>query len=152
MRGMNTHVVGRWLRSTRSPVAFAVSCALVGGLLVIVTPRGADAWKPASHLFGVESALADAVDDGRVTIATPDGAPVTVPVNPTSVAALRAHPEAYRAGVVGPDAYPDPIFGQGSEHADTCTDNDKEPLPSPSDRCAKDDKVQIFEWYAHLWE
>ncbi|HTL87347.1 MAG TPA: hypothetical protein VL856_19345 [Acidimicrobiia bacterium] len=141
--------------SRRSFVALAIAIAVstISGLVVAIPARPAHAWKPPTHLFGVEGALQDAIDDGEVTIATPDGAPpVTIAANPTIVEALRAHPEAYRAGTIGPDAYPDPIFGQASVHPDACTDNDKEPTPQPTDRCVKQDKAQTFEWLTYLWE
>ncbi len=136
-----------------APVVLVVAIAVLSGLLVAVAAPPAAAWKPPTHLFGVELALQDAIDDGEITIATPDAAPpVTVPANPTIVAALRAHPEAYRAGAIGPDAYPDAIFGQASIHPDSCTDNDKVPTPQPTDRCVEQDKAQTFEWLTYLWE
>src|SRR4051812_35904967 len=98
----------RMSRRSPSVLVVALVIAVFSGLAVSVPARRAAAWKPPTHLFGVEAALQDAIDDGEITIATPDGAPpVTVPANPTIVEALRAHPEAYRAGTIGPDAYPD---------------------------------------------
>ena len=123
-------------RRSYVPVVLVVAISVASGLLVAIPPEPAAAWKPPTHLFGVEPALQDAIDDDKVTIATPDGAPpVTVAANPTIVAALRAHPEAYRAGAIGPDAYPDAISGQASIHPDSCTDNDKPLTPQPTDRC-----------------
>jgi len=140
------------MQKARRGIVVCVVASLVCGVTVVVSSTAAHAWKPPTHLFGVESALQDAVDDGQVTITGPDGVPVTVPVNATILEALQAHPEAYRAGAIGPDAYPDPIFGQASVHPDSCTDNDKIPTPNPGDRCVEQDKAQTFEWFTYLWE
>ena len=56
--------------------------------------------------------------DGRVTI-PPFG---DFPVNPDALRALRAFPDAYRAGVVGPDVFPDIWVGQSLAHVDHSTD------------------------------
>ncbi len=133
-------------------ISSIVSIALVAGVAIAVplaAPAGA--WKPPTHLFGVEAALQDAIDgDGMVTIDSVDGQPpITVPVNATILSALQAHPEAYRAGTIGPDAFPDLLFGQGQIHPDTCTHNDEiQPNPSP---CPAH-KAQTFQWFQFLWE
>ena len=140
-------------RRSLSVLALFVALLVLCGLAVAIPAGPATAWKPPTHMFGVEAALQDAIDDGQVTIATPDGAPpVTVPANETIVAALQAHPEAYRAGTIGPDAYPDIIFGQASVHPDSCTENDAHPTALPTDRCVGQDKSQNFEWLNYLWE
>lgn len=141
------------LHRSSAAVTFVVAAAVFSGSLVAGPAHPVAAWKPPTHLFGVEPALQDAIDDGQITILPPGGGPpITVPANPTIVEALRAYPEAYRAGAIGPDAYPDAIFGQASIHPDSCTDNDHEPTPSPTDRCVQQDKAQTFEWLTYLWE
>ena len=75
------------------------------------TPPPADAFKPFTHVLTGRDALTDAVDDGFVTI---DGRPYKV--RGAIVAALRAWPDYYNAGVVGPDGFPDLVFGQSYIH------------------------------------
>lgn len=72
------------------------------------------AWKINTHLFAANVALADAITDGMVTI-PPFG---EFPVNPTLVRALRDAPAAYRAGVIGPDLFPDMYVGGWLIHSD----------------------------------
>ena len=72
-------------------------------------------WKINTHLFAANKALADALNDGMVTI-PPFG---DIPIAPAALQALRAYPAAYRAGVIGPDLFPDMIFGGWIIHSDT---------------------------------
>jgi len=93
-------------------------------LLIIVLgsvshPTEAWAWKPTTHVYLGEQALDDALDDGRVTIPRVNyesgqiiGEVGTYQVDPTILAVLRSHTPQYRAGILGPDAYPDISTGQ----------------------------------------
>lgn len=93
-------------RRTRAAVlAVLVAASLLAG----VAP--ARAWKPYTHVFTGNSAWADAVDDGKVTIA---GRSYAVP--PRLLAALSTKKAQYNAGVVGPDGFPDLIMGQSVIH------------------------------------
>ncbi len=76
--------------------------------------RAAAFWKPNTHIFAANKALDDAVADGKVTI-PPYGA---IAVNPEALRAIKAFPDAYRAGVVGPDVFPDIYVGQSFVHVD----------------------------------
>jgi hypothetical protein len=71
-------------------------------------------WKINTHLFAANKALADAIADGMVTI-PPFG---EIPVAPAALQALREWPAAYRAGVLGPDLFPDMYFGGWIIHSD----------------------------------
>lgn len=138
----------RFGRSLRRACALVAATSLLGGTVVVLDTGTANAWKPPTHLFGVEAALQDALD-GSVTLDPVDGsAPVTVPVQDTIREALAAHPEAYRAGTAGPDAYPDILFGQGQIHPDTRTHNDD---PDPSTHKSSD-AAYSHEWIDYLWE
>ena len=125
------------VRLGRKARAVALACALVG--TVVVSGGRADAWKPATHEQAAFEAYDDAVDDGFVTVAG-----VQVPVDPELLDALRQYPESYRAGVLGPDAYPDIYVGQAMIHPDTVTDNDRLP-PDPIRRSVTDD------WLREVW-
>jgi hypothetical protein len=57
--------------------------------------------------------MADAVDDGRVSIGGRSYA-----VRPEVVDALRKWPSFYRAGTIGPDGFPDLTYGQSVIHPD----------------------------------
>ena len=98
---------------------------LVAGTAVLIAsaaPRPAAAptpWKPNTHLFAANKALDDAVVDGKVSI-PPYG---QFAVNASALRAIRAFPEAYRAGVVGPDVFPDIVVGQSLIHVDNSADN-----------------------------
>lgn len=134
-------MLGRW----RLGLGTALLCALVS------TP--AAAWKPKTHIYLAEQVRVDAVDDGKVTIYETDYetgkilAPLgAFEVNPAILAALRQKPEQFRAGVVGPDAYPDILTGQQLIHPGTnkslLGDPEKGELPSAAGTDA---------WLTHLW-
>ncbi len=104
-------------------------CILV--LLVMATlstalTGPAHAWKGATHVYLAEEALKDALDDGKVTFYITDfctgqlrrdaaGQPIKAgdyTVNPAMLDAIRANRAQFRAGTIGPDAYPDIMVGQ----------------------------------------
>ncbi len=91
----------------------AIGLVVIGALLASAAPssgveidprtRGAQRWKINTHLFAANKALADALNDGKVT-SPPYG---EFPVAASALRALRAEPAAYRAGVLAPDLFPD---------------------------------------------
>lgn len=98
------------------------------------------AWKPTTHVYLAEQALNDALDNEKVTINRVNAETGEVvgqigeyPVAPEVLSALRAFPAQYRAGVFGPDAYPDILTGQQVIHPPT--------NPDGSNR-----------WLEYLWE
>ncbi|MEX2188872.1 MAG: right-handed parallel beta-helix repeat-containing protein [Pirellulales bacterium] len=70
-------------------------------------------FSPYTHISAAEQVLADLTDDSQLTIAGQD-----YDVRPEVIAALRDYPAYYRAGVVGPDSYPDVPLGAGIIHAE----------------------------------
>ncbi|HET9907558.1 MAG TPA: hypothetical protein VFQ23_12985 [Anaerolineales bacterium] len=107
---------------------FLVMCIVILSLLI---PQGTvHAWKPRTHVFLAEIALQDALDDGMLTIYATDyangrvlndlgGKPRIIgsyPVDPVILTALKSNAAQFRAGVLGPDAYPDIATGQQIIH------------------------------------
>ena len=90
----------RWL------VAAAMTAAVT-----MTFASNAFAWKPYTHVQSGYTARADAVDDGKVTVAGK-----SYPVDARVVDALRSWPSYYNAGVVGPDGFPDLTMGQSVIH------------------------------------
>lgn len=116
----------------RRAVSPALIAAVLAAALIALPRHDAAAWKPPTHLYGVEDALAD-VADGVVEVPFADGSGATaVPVNATIKQALTQFPAAYRAGAIGPDAFPDPMFGQSQIHPETGA-------------------TETHEWLDHLW-
>lgn len=77
--------------------------------------RAVKRWKINTHLFAANKALADAVNDGKVTI-PPYG---EFPIAASALRALKTEPAAYRAGVLAPDLFPDMYVGGWILHSDT---------------------------------
>ncbi len=84
------------------------------------------AWKPTTHVYLAERALEDALDNGMVTIERLDPATGKVTgvigeyaVDAAVLEALKKNPDQYRAGILGPDAYPDILTGQQVIHPPT---------------------------------
>jgi len=128
-------------------VARALVIPLVAVTLMLgARPQVAMAWKPPTHLFGVAQALLEAQTGTGVSIKAIDGTTLTIPVNATIKQALTQFPDAYRAGTLGPDAYPDIFFGQGYIHPDTRTKNDENPGANPPNT------AQTYEWLGYLWD
>lgn len=109
------------------PVRWRAACRVCSLLAVVPLvaaatwlPEGAHAsaaerrWKINTHLFAANVALADATNDGMVTIA-PFG---EFAVPPDVVKALKEAPASYRAGVLAPDLFPDMYVGGWVIHSD----------------------------------
>ncbi|MFK8183069.1 MAG: hypothetical protein AB8B99_06815 [Phormidesmis sp.] len=108
---------------------------------LLVTAQPAYAWKPNTHVYLAEEALKDAVDDCKISIFKTDYGQQTklVPIGQYAVAtdlcnALQNNPQQYRAGLLGPDAYPDLLTGQRIIHAEVSR-------PGGSNA-----------WLEHLWQ
>lgn len=125
-----------------------LSVHLLSSIILATTLTGipAYAWKPNTHIFLAEEALKDALD-GNVSICRTDYIEGRVledckeyAVDAEMLAALRAHPQQYRAGVLGPDAYLDILTGQQVIHPDRSLPKYPEP-PGGSN-----------SWLQYLWD
>ena len=106
-------------------------------IAAILIPGVAAAWKPTSHVYFAEIAVNDALDDGYVEIPIlPTGEVRRYKVDDRTLEALRLGRAQYRAGVLGPDAYPDILTGQQVIHPD----GDESGVAGGSDA-----------WLEHVW-
>lgn len=118
---------------------------LVLGILANAPP--ALAWKPTTHVYLGQQALKDALDDGKVSIYRVDYENGKVlskigdyPVDSNILSALKANPSQYRAGILGPDAYPDIVTGQSVIHPEPDTTD-------PIEKATRDSNA----WLTYLW-
>ena len=98
------------------PVLGVVGCVAAG--LLLLDPGVANAFKPKTHLWVAQQVLNDVLPDGKVSIGVGE-----YRVDPALVAALRAYPDEYRMGHIGPDAFPDVVVGQMTAHPGLAEDN-----------------------------
>ena len=110
-----------------------IAVALTLAALCATTP--AFAWKPTTHVYFAEIAAKDAAD-GSVEIPLLDGRVLTYPITGKTLDALKSRRAYYRAGVLGPDGYPDMMTGQQVIH--------------PSGRDSKI-KGGSDAWLNHIW-
>ncbi len=111
----------------------------------LLSASSALAWKPITHNYLAEEALRDA-QDGSVTIPVlvngqPQNPPVfqTYQVDQALLSVLQSNVAQYRAGVMGPDAYPDIMTGQQVIHPHSSQD-------TPTTHKGSN------EWLEHLWD
>jgi hypothetical protein len=98
--------------------------ALTALLLIALGAGPAFAWKPIMHVYLAEEAREDLMSrNGAVFVQEVDflnrtviGSFGTQQTSSAVYEALRDYPAYYRAGVLGPDAYPDLLFGQQTIH------------------------------------
>ncbi|MVN88807.1 hypothetical protein GO986_18875 [Deinococcus sp. HMF7620] len=118
---------------------------LCSAALLALGAGTAGAWKPSTHLAVAEEAMRDALDDGQVSIQQLSGGQVVAtrqyPVDPTVLQDLRTNAAQYRAGVVGPDAYPDLLTGQQMIHPGDLPTGNPQISPGNSDA-----------WLQHLFQ
>ena len=84
--------------------------AAVIAFSAMLAPGSARAWATKTHGYSANVLLKDAAD-GYITI---DGVSYRMPEE--YAAALRKYPEAFRAGALGPDFYPDMHRKAGVRH------------------------------------
>ncbi len=98
---------------------------LFRGLYValILAPVQANAWSLETHLFVGAAVLEDLLTDDMVNLCASGVAASPAvdcskryPVRAEVVSAIRANPQAFLAGTLGPDVYPDFITGQVTVH------------------------------------
>jgi hypothetical protein len=89
--------------------------AVLAFIGVLALCSGAHAWKPKTHMYVANVIMADALDNGKVWI-PPFG---EFSVDPAVLAAIRANPDQFRAGSIGPDWSPDLWTGQMYIHSST---------------------------------
>jgi hypothetical protein len=94
-------------------------------LAFVLLASQAHAWKPNTHVYLAEEARLDAINSGSVGIwrvnhynRSISGVVGNYAVDPVILAALNQYPNHFRAGVLGPDAYPDIVTGQSAIHPD----------------------------------
>jgi formylglycine-generating enzyme required for sulfatase activity len=87
--------------------------------LVISLSFPSYAWKPYTHVYLAEQAINDALEDGYIEIfdAKTKQFIGRYQVDNSVVDAIKQYKSQYRAGVLGPDAYPDLITGQQIIHS-----------------------------------
>lgn len=83
--------------------------AVVTGCTLLI-PKSAYAWKTKTHGYSANLLLKDA-KDGKLKI---DGTDYAMPAEYKT--ALEKYPQSFRAGVLGPDFYPDMLTGQSYIH------------------------------------
>ncbi|WP_434383485.1 zinc dependent phospholipase C family protein [Melittangium boletus] len=110
--------------SSSTARARLVACLFVS---VLVTALPARAWKPITHVYLAEKARAELMaQNGAISLHRTDFTARqqtsligTYTVSTPIYQALRDYPAYFRAGVLGPDAYPDLLFGQSVIHPAT---------------------------------
>ena len=89
-------------------------------IILMLPSSSALAWKPKTHLFTAAVAIKEILGGPDSNYVTIDGK--RYEVNPAIAQAIRSYPEHYFGGVVGPDGFPDIIFGQTIIHPDNRCD------------------------------
>ncbi|MCB9433644.1 MAG: hypothetical protein H6668_16860 [Ardenticatenaceae bacterium] len=120
-----------------------VSLALIL-LINLILPSSALAWKITTHVYLTDIILADVLDDGNVTIYAVNyetgqiiGEIGEYAVEGDILTALQNNTAQYRAGTVGPDAYPDIATGQQVIHPEALTSGVEQGTDA---------------WLRHLWD
>jgi hypothetical protein len=101
--------------SARRPLPTLLATAVVGASCVFSAPAGA--WGLKTHLWIAEKVLADVQNGCDVDLGLGPGKRYAL--NEEVCQALRQHPAEFRAGVLGPDVFPDFVVGQVTTHPGT---------------------------------
>ncbi|MBW3623005.1 MAG: hypothetical protein KY468_06290 [Armatimonadetes bacterium] len=134
--------------------------AALAGLSLLWGSGPAHAWKPVTHVYFADLAVEDAKDN-KVTIYAADyaagtvkrdenGKPIVLGEYETDagiMSAILSHYPEFRAGVLGPDAYPDIATGQQLIHpAGELTHDD------PQGKDVNHGGAGTNPWLEHLWK
>jgi hypothetical protein len=132
-----TRVCG-WLKT-------APRVALVAAVFCVLGASPAYAWKPNTHIYAANQAAASIyAGTGKVEI---NGKLYNVDLRVAE--AIQNFPSYYRAGTVGPDAYPDIYVGQAFIHPDTRNDNGE--LPDGGGHQESGHSF-TYEWLRHVYQ
>jgi len=93
------------------PLFRAAPIGLIAGAAVL-SPAPASAFGLRTHLY-IGKQVLDDVKDCKLDL---PGFPTPRPIDQKICTALEKHPEAFLAGVIGPDAFPDIVIGQSYLH------------------------------------
>ena len=109
-------------------------CHRPGALLlalaaVCCVPAPALAWGLKTHLWVAEKVLDDVRQGCEIDLGLRGGKRYAL--EPDVCAALRAHPAEFRAGVLGPDVFPDFVVGQMTVHPGTNAELDPDASGKP---------------------
>jgi hypothetical protein len=110
--------------------------------LTLLASLPALAWKPQTHIYAANRAL-ELVYSGTNAV---DINGTQYAVDSRIANAIRHYPAYYRAGVVGPDGFPDIYVGQAFIHPDTRANNGTEPVNSA------DGHSFTYEWLRHVYQ
>ena len=113
-------------------------------LLFFLTPRQGLCYKPKTHLYLALSAIQPILQGSNKI----DMAGLKYEIDPEMAAAIREYPGYYLGGVVGPDGFPDIMFGQMIIHPDSkCRmENGKWICDTTAEN-----KSWSWEWFEHLY-
>ena len=102
------------LRTLRILLVALSSLAVVAVTLVVPPLSPAQAFKPTTHMTASQRALDSIVQrDSRYYVVILGR---EIPIDPEIGQALTRYPDVFLAGSTGPDAFPDPLFGQSVIH------------------------------------
>lgn len=133
------------LRHPMRAVRTGLLALLLAIALIWSAALPANAWKPHDHIYAANRAI-ELILSG-VNAVEVDGR--TYQVDPRVADAIRSYPTAYRAGVIGPDGFPDLYVGQKCIHPDTITENG---TLSGNDVHLDAGHSQTYEWLRHVYE
>ena len=89
----------------RKAVVGVILALVVLSIALLPASEPVYAWKPLTHIYTGNLAIAEILDwKDQITIIT-DDEPKTYPVDPRVAEAIRAFPDYYRGGTVGPDGF-----------------------------------------------
>ena len=112
---------------------------MTAALCAALIPSSAFALKVNTHVWVAQQIIED-LEDGELTIYV-DGDPVNVAINPQLQSYILEHQKEFRAGSLGPDAFPDVILGQVSIH------------PGAKDRSSTSNKTwNTDDWLSYIVE
>jgi hypothetical protein len=114
-------------------------------MVALASSSPALAWKPKTHVFTAAEAVEEILaGSNSVTI---NGK--SYKVNEHVANAIRSYPEYYFGGAVGPDAFPDIVFGQSRIHPDSRCENGSK----PDNECNFNDGASFTDdWLQHIYD
>ena len=125
----------------RFHLARAIAVALVAATFIL--PLESRAFKPKTHLYLALQSI-ERISDCKVRI---EG--VLYDIDPVICDAIKTHRLDYLAGVIGPDGFPDLLFGQGYVHPDTYCHYGS----SANGACGDHNtSTWALDWTRHVWQ
>lgn len=127
---------------------FVLTMAFIS-FFYIAAPSTAYAFKPTTHIYSANEVLKSIKQEGDRYFFELDS--ILYEIDPRVASAIKQYPDYFRGGAIGPDGFPDIMFGQSIIHPDNRCNTPNAPPPLTCDM-SNSGRTFTREWMSYIFE